>query len=167
MRDTTADTGVVPRIADPADHTHNLDPWKDFLWNSSQGVLRFGSVRKLFAVSGPSLASTCITRGRLQFPLVALQLELAPCAGELRDSGVWRKSVRSGHSCMSGPRVGVGRGGSTGRQNKAGLRSASRDDGQVLLDRLWPRGMTKERVGANAWMKDLAHSTALRSGSRE
>jgi len=40
---------------------------------------------------------------------------------------------------------------------------ASEDDGfRVLVDRLWPRGMTKDRVGANAWMKELAPSTELR-----
>ena len=40
---------------------------------------------------------------------------------------------------------------------------ASANDGfRVLVDRLWPRGMTKERVGADAWMKELAPSTELR-----
>lgn len=35
------------------------------------------------------------------------------------------------------------------------------DDGfRVLVDRLWPRGMTRERV--NAWPKAVAPSTALR-----
>jgi uncharacterized protein YeaO (DUF488 family) len=41
--------------------------------------------------------------------------------------------------------------------------AASEDDGfRVLVDRLWPRGMTKDRVGADAWMKELAPSTELR-----
>ncbi len=41
--------------------------------------------------------------------------------------------------------------------------AASEDDGfRVLVDRLWPRGMTKGRVGADAWMKELAPSTELR-----
>jgi uncharacterized protein YeaO (DUF488 family) len=44
---------------------------------------------------------------------------------------------------------------------------ASADDGyRVLVDRLWPRGMTKERVGADAWMKELAPSTELRKWFR-
>jgi uncharacterized protein YeaO (DUF488 family) len=33
---------------------------------------------------------------------------------------------------------------------------------RVLVDRLWPRGLTKERVHFDAWLKDLAPSTALR-----
>ena len=41
--------------------------------------------------------------------------------------------------------------------------AASEDDGfRVLVDRLWPRGMTKDRVGADVWMKELAPSTELR-----
>jgi len=37
------------------------------------------------------------------------------------------------------------------------------DDGvRVLVDRLWPRGMSKERVRADLWLKDAAPSTALR-----
>lgn len=40
--------------------------------------------------------------------------------------------------------------------------AASKDDGfRVLVDRLWPRGMTKERVDA-VWMKEVAPSTELR-----
>ena len=43
----------------------------------------------------------------------------------------------------------------------------SEDDGfRVLVDRLWPRGLTKDRVGADAWMKDLAPSTELRKWFR-
>lgn len=33
---------------------------------------------------------------------------------------------------------------------------------RILVDRLWPRGMTKEQVHADQWLKDLAPSTALR-----
>jgi uncharacterized protein YeaO (DUF488 family) len=46
----------------------------------------------------------------------------------------------------------------------------SRDDGRrILVERLWPRGMTKAAVAAEAWMKDVAPSTALRTwfGHRE
>ena len=39
----------------------------------------------------------------------------------------------------------------------------SPDDGfRVLVDRVWPRGMTKERVRADWWLKDVAPSTGLR-----
>ena len=41
------------------------------------------------------------------------------------------------------------------------------DDGyRVLVDRLWPRGLTKDRLRADAWMKDLAPSTELRKWSK-
>ncbi|CEA08347.1 hypothetical protein BN1051_01689 [Arthrobacter saudimassiliensis] len=38
------------------------------------------------------------------------------------------------------------------------------DDGgyRVLVDRLWPRGVSKERAHLNEWLKDLAPSTELR-----
>ena len=41
--------------------------------------------------------------------------------------------------------------------------AASRADGfRVLVDRLWPRGLSKESAGIAAWAKDVAPSTALR-----
>jgi uncharacterized protein YeaO (DUF488 family) len=41
--------------------------------------------------------------------------------------------------------------------------SASRQDGlRVLVDRLWPRGLTKERAAVDWWAKDVAPSTELR-----
>lgn len=36
---------------------------------------------------------------------------------------------------------------------------------RVLVDRVWPRGMTRERVAADRWAKELAPSTALRKWS--
>ncbi len=37
------------------------------------------------------------------------------------------------------------------------------EDGvRVLVDRLWPRGLTKERAAIDLWAKDVAPSTALR-----
>jgi uncharacterized protein YeaO (DUF488 family) len=37
------------------------------------------------------------------------------------------------------------------------------DDGlRVLVDRLWPRGMTKARAALDEWCKDVAPSTELR-----
>jgi len=39
----------------------------------------------------------------------------------------------------------------------------SPDDGyRILVDRLWPRGFTKERAHVDEWQKDLAPSNALR-----
>jgi DNA-3-methyladenine glycosylase I len=38
------------------------------------------------------------------------------------------------------------------------------DDGfRILIDRLWPRGLTKEAAKVDLWQKDLAPSTALRN----
>jgi len=38
----------------------------------------------------------------------------------------------------------------------------ARDGFRVLVDRIWPRGMTKEQVRADLWLRDIAPSTALR-----
>lgn len=39
----------------------------------------------------------------------------------------------------------------------------SPDDGfRVLVDRLWPRGMSKEHAAIDLWAKDVAPSTELR-----
>lgn len=39
---------------------------------------------------------------------------------------------------------------------------AARDGYRVLVDRLWPRGLTKEKAAIDHWAKDLAPSTDLR-----
>jgi len=36
------------------------------------------------------------------------------------------------------------------------------DGVRVLVDRLWPRGLTKERAGITEWLRDLAPSNELR-----
>jgi uncharacterized protein YeaO (DUF488 family) len=37
------------------------------------------------------------------------------------------------------------------------------DDGtRILVDRLWPRGLTKEKAKVDLWLKDVAPSTELR-----
>ena len=33
---------------------------------------------------------------------------------------------------------------------------------RILVDRVWPRGLTKESVNANLWLKDIAPSDGLR-----
>lgn len=40
--------------------------------------------------------------------------------------------------------------------------AASSDGYRVLIDRLWPRGVSKARARLDAWEKDVAPSTALR-----
>jgi len=40
---------------------------------------------------------------------------------------------------------------------------ASADDGfRVLVDRLWPRGVSHERAALDLWLKEIAPSTELR-----
>lgn len=40
---------------------------------------------------------------------------------------------------------------------------AQQTDGyRILVDRLWPRGISKQRAALQAWMKDLAPSPQLR-----
>ena len=39
----------------------------------------------------------------------------------------------------------------------------AKDDGyRILVDRLWPRGLTKEKAHVDLWMKEIAPSDALR-----
>ena len=41
--------------------------------------------------------------------------------------------------------------------------AAAADDGRrVLVDRLWPRGISKEKGGIDLWLKEVAPSTELR-----
>ena len=39
---------------------------------------------------------------------------------------------------------------------------ARADGRRILVERLWPRGMKKEALAADAWMKEVAPSTELR-----
>ncbi len=46
---------------------------------------------------------------------------------------------------------------------KRAYEDASPEDGQrVLVERLWPRGLRKEALALDTWMKDIAPSTELR-----
>lgn len=40
--------------------------------------------------------------------------------------------------------------------------TGTRGEYRVLVDRLWPRGMSKDALGVDEWAKDVAPSTALR-----
>jgi uncharacterized protein YeaO (DUF488 family) len=37
------------------------------------------------------------------------------------------------------------------------------DGARVLVDRLWPRGLSKDKAGLAAWLKDIAPSAELRA----
>ncbi len=46
---------------------------------------------------------------------------------------------------------------------KRAYEPASPDDGmRILIDRLWPRGVSKAKARLDEWMKDIAPSTGLR-----
>ena len=46
---------------------------------------------------------------------------------------------------------------------KRAYEPASRDDGKrILVDRLWPRGVSKEKAKIDEWAKEIAPSTELR-----
>jgi uncharacterized protein YeaO (DUF488 family) len=38
----------------------------------------------------------------------------------------------------------------------------AKDGTRILVDRLWPRGLTKEKAKVDLWLKDVAPSTELR-----
>jgi uncharacterized protein YeaO (DUF488 family) len=40
--------------------------------------------------------------------------------------------------------------------------SESSDGQRILIDRLWPRGVSKDKAKIDAWLKDIAPSTELR-----
>src|SRR5438876_12021216 len=46
---------------------------------------------------------------------------------------------------------------------KRAYEDPSHDDGvRILVDRLWPRGLSRARASIDLWLKDLAPSAALR-----
>ena len=48
-------------------------------------------------------------------------------------------------------------------QIKRVYETPSREDGmRILVERLWPRGLTREKAAIELWMKDIAPSAELR-----
>lgn len=46
---------------------------------------------------------------------------------------------------------------------KRAYESSSEDDGfRILVDRIWPRGVSKEKANLDTWMKEVAPSNDLR-----
>ncbi len=46
---------------------------------------------------------------------------------------------------------------------KRAYETASSDDGvRILIDRLWPRGLSKDRAKVDRWLQDVAPSNELR-----
>lgn len=57
----------------------------------------------------------------------------------------------------------VGRGCTLKLEIKRVFEEPSRADGtRILVDRLWPRGLSKERARVDLWLKEVAPSTELR-----
>lgn len=48
------------------------------------------------------------------------------------------------------------------RLKRAYAPAAAGDGTRILVDRLWPRGISKEKADLAEWMKEIAPSTALR-----
>jgi len=48
------------------------------------------------------------------------------------------------------------------RIKRAYVQADESDGTRILVDRLWPRGLTKEKAKIEIWLKDIAPSTALR-----
>jgi len=42
----------------------------------------------------------------------------------------------------------------------------AKDGFRILVDRLWPRGLTREKAAVDLWLKDIAPSTELRKWFR-
>lgn len=62
------------------------------------------------------------------------------------------------------PVTGKGTGNGTDVRIRRVYEDASADDGlRVLVDRLWPRGKSKQNAHIDMWLKDIAPSKALRS----
>jgi uncharacterized protein YeaO (DUF488 family) len=49
------------------------------------------------------------------------------------------------------------------RLKRAYAPAAADDGARILVDRLWPRGVTRADAKLDEWMKDLAPSAALRT----
>lgn len=43
------------------------------------------------------------------------------------------------------------------------LQPNEEDGTRILVDRLWPRGLTKEKASVDLWLKEIAPSTELRT----
>src|SRR4051794_20797232 len=74
--------------------------------------------------------------------------------------------------CVSRPRSTIPRLPGARRDAQTGLMlqvkrvyepPSSADGFRVLVDRLWPRGLSKERAHVDLWDKDVAPSAALRT----
>src|SRR5512132_1013845 len=75
-----------------------------------------------------------------------------------------RASVRTGRSIRDHATDARSLGASMDVRLKRVYEPAQRSDGyRILIDRLWPRGVSRERAALDAWDPELAPSTELRT----
>ena len=64
---------------------------------------------------------------------------------------------------LSGDKANCGESKMPRLQTKRVYETPKKSDGcRILVDRVWPRGMTRERVRADVWLRGAAPSTGLR-----
>src|SRR5206468_2764383 len=74
-----------------------------------------------------------------------------------------RWAAWDGHSPLLRGRWRVGHPGARMVRTKLAVEPASARDGfRVLVERLWPRGVSRERLAVEAWERNLAPSVELR-----
>lgn len=57
----------------------------------------------------------------------------------------------------------LNRGGIVKMKLKRVYEESTKEDGtRILVDRLWPRGLTKQKASVDIWLKEIAPSTELR-----
>ena len=119
-------------------------------------------------INATSVGLLCI---QSQF-IIGLQFGIFSATGEQHrkschyDDGRYSPQV----TIMSGAQLFENPGSNPGERNflmpvaiKRAYEKPSLSDGQrVLVDRLWPRGVKKERARINHWLRDLAPSDTLR-----
>src|SRR6266700_5708700 len=82
--------------------------------------------------------------------------------------GSWTGTLCTGRSCALGARLDAGRCKDrvvTAHEVKVARVHDEPLDGsgaRILVDRLWPRGLTKQSARLNDWCKDVAPSPSLR-----
>lgn len=76
-----------------------------------------------------------------------------PRSSNDRAAGIYKKPTRESPARVQRMTVAI----------KRVYEPATRGDGvRVLVDRLWPRGLTKERAAVHEWLRDLSPSDELR-----
>lgn len=71
--------------------------------------------------------------------------------------------AKTGRPRPSKRTAAVGKAAGGGLRIKRVYDPSARDDGlRILVDRLWPRGIAKEKAQIDLWLKEIAPSDALR-----